>query len=310
MSDSEVRQICKQAQACVRKRQYDEAIVLFQKAASLDDMDADVYEGLATANFMVGKLEDARDGFKRVTRLDPRRGRAWVNLGAVFNRMKDFKSAAEALRKGVQKERKSAQAYYNLGIAQRGLNQTAMAISAYKEAIRIQPDFVEAHQNLGNAYLEMNSNSQAVRSFNRALELRPDFERAKRGLAKAKAATSTAKANFSPFGRLVDEKTIGDQKATEYRELNDQQRFDDRHLVREICTIARDETLSTIDIMHEQLQKSLEGISHALLQSDGDALEANWKQLVSARNQLKEERLTIFENMQKLRAHEQDMIAQ
>ena len=200
----DVTTICESAQKLVRDRDFAGAIELFEQAIAVDQAHAAAVEGLATANFLSGNLEAARDGFDKLTHVAPNLGRAYINLGAVCNRLEDYATAAKALRRGLQKERKSSQAYYNLGIAQKGLKQTSMAVSAYREAIRINPDMEEAHQNLGNCYLEMGSFRHAIECFEKALELRPGFDRAQHGIRLAKEGLEKAKRPSGGMGRLVD----------------------------------------------------------------------------------------------------------
>ena len=72
----EVQAMCEKAQACVRKRKFDDAITLFRKVIESDARHGDAHEGLATALFLSGRNAEARDAFEQATRVDPRRGRA------------------------------------------------------------------------------------------------------------------------------------------------------------------------------------------------------------------------------------------
>src|ERR1700688_4207286 len=99
----------------------EEAIAPFEDARQINDLDAELHDGLATAHFLRQNYEAAVKHFERVTRLDPRRGATWINLGAVYNRMGNYQKAAEVLRRAVQIEKKSSIGYYNLGIAYKQL---------------------------------------------------------------------------------------------------------------------------------------------------------------------------------------------
>src|SRR5438445_7786613 len=132
-----------------------EALAAFEEARQINDLDPEVHDGLATAHFMLQDYEPAVRHFDRVTRLDPRRGSSWINLGAVYNRMGNYHRAAEILRRAVQIEKKSSVGYYNLGFAYKHLRQWAMAVPAYREAIRLEPRMADAYLNLANVYCEM-----------------------------------------------------------------------------------------------------------------------------------------------------------
>lgn len=221
-----------QARTFTRKREYPRAMALYRQILEVNPDSIDAHEGLAMASFVAGELVTAEQHFEQLIRLQPMEARHFINLGAVLNRQRRHKDAAEALRKAIQRNRRSADAYYNLGIAQRHLKQTSMAVSAYKEAIRLDPQMAEGHQNLGNVYLEMGSHQLAIGSFQRALEIRPDFDKARVGLHRAEDALEQAKASRNPFGRLVQseaQRTTAAPNAV--RELSEAERHEDRQQV-------------------------------------------------------------------------------
>jgi tetratricopeptide (TPR) repeat protein len=165
----------------------------------------DAHYGLATACFLLNDLETSAFHFKEVTRLDPLRAGAFVNLGAVYNRLGQFDDAVKALRRGIQLDNHCVEAYYNLGLVYRRQGQSELAIQAYREATHLNPKMVDAHYNLANLLLDMGRYSQAIVHYRHALELRPDFEKAKLGLEQATAAlqqsespTTVGKAGSSP----------------------------------------------------------------------------------------------------------------
>lgn len=310
MTDTDYKQLCKQAQTLVRQRKFAEAVERFQEAAAGDKLNPDAHEGMATAYFLMGDMQNASAEFLRVTQLDPRRGRAYINLGAVYNRLQQFDKAAAALRKAVKIERKSAQAYYNLGIAQKGLKQLSMSVSAYKEAVKLNPKMAEAHQNLGNIYLEMNNNTQATRCFNTALELRPGFDRAVLGLKRAKEAVAAAKSSFSPFGRLVDESHLKDIKVddSKYRILDDQERFEDRQTLRQFATSARDSAQEMLEIINDDFMPALADLTRVFVQSEGSSsLIAASESYDDGRIDMNEAREKLAASMQAIDKHEKEM---
>jgi tetratricopeptide (TPR) repeat protein len=148
----------------------------------------DVHYGLATAFFLLSDLESAAFHFKEVTRVDPLRAGAYVNLGAVYNRLDKIEDAIKALRRGIQLDPRRAEAYYNLGLAYRRQGQAELAVQAYREATHHNPRMADAHYNLANLLLEMSRYSQAIQHYKAALDVHPNFEKAKTGLQQAEAA--------------------------------------------------------------------------------------------------------------------------
>jgi tetratricopeptide (TPR) repeat protein len=178
----------REAQEALQQGDYPQARQFYRQALGIDGDNADLHYGLATVCFLLNDLHGASYHFLEVTRLDPRRAGAYVNLGAVYNRLDKFDDAIAALRKGIQLDGNRAEGYYNLGVVYRQRNQLDLAIQAYREATRINPRMADAHYNLANIYLEKEQLGMALSHYRHALDLRPNWEKAQRGLETALAA--------------------------------------------------------------------------------------------------------------------------
>jgi tetratricopeptide (TPR) repeat protein len=268
-SESPFDELCKQADANVRQREYAQAISLYQEAIELNGDNAAAHDGLATAYFLTKNYVSAAEHFQRVTKLDPQSGKAHINLGAVYNCLGEYQKAVDSLRRGVQRDKKSAEGYYNLGIAHKKLDQASMAISAYREAIRLNPDMAEAHQNIANVLRDMKNLKQAIKHYKTALEIRPDFERAKRGLEAAQAATAESKANANPFGRLVEAapKASADAQGMA-RSLTEEERIFDREAVLRLSTTIVDATEKLAEQLKDDFEPALLILNRAVSQGD------------------------------------------
>lgn len=259
----------KQSRDLIRKQKYPEAAELLQKVLEQDDKDEDALELLGMARFLGKELEAARDAFEQLTVLNPGHAAAWVNLGAVLNRLGDFKKASEVLRRGLQKNRKCAEGYYNMGITQRGLNLNTMAISAYKEAIKLNPDLIEAHLNLGNIYVEMNNLGLALQCFQAATRIDPKSKKARSSLENAQQRQKKARKVESPFGRLVDVAELDQQQfSSAPRVLDTGVRTAERQLVQEVTKKVRTSAKELVGQLDDPLHASLFRIQRIILQSE------------------------------------------
>jgi tetratricopeptide (TPR) repeat protein len=200
----DVDALCQQARMCLRKRRLDEATRLFGEALAIDDKHAEAFEGLAAACFHAKDYPGAIKHFERLADLRPLDARPLINIGAVYNRQKEFDKAVAVLRRGVGKDSRSREAFYNLGIAYKNLGQHSMAATAYSEALRLKSDMPEAHLNLANVYVEMSNHRKAIEHYREALKLKPGMQRAESGLQRAETAIESAKVAISRFGRLVE----------------------------------------------------------------------------------------------------------
>jgi tetratricopeptide (TPR) repeat protein len=229
-----VDELCQRARKLLKSGRAQDALVAFEEARQMSDLDAEIHDGLANAHCQLKDYEAAARHFEIATRLDPRRSAYWINLGAVYNRLANYPKAAEVLRRAVQIDRKSSIGFYNLGVAYKNLKQWAMAVPAYREAIRIDPKMADAHLNLGNVYLEQGNLPLAETQYKKALELDPDLERARRGLELTAARRDAAKQSSSPFGRLVNLEEPPKPEESTARELTAPERIKDRKALFEL----------------------------------------------------------------------------
>jgi tetratricopeptide (TPR) repeat protein len=185
---NDIEDLRPKAQEALAQGDYTQARQLYRQALGAHGDHPDLHYGLATVNFLLNDLHGAAYHFLEVTRLDPVRAGAFVNLGAVYNRLEKYEDAIAALRKGIQLDASRAEGYYNLGVVYRQRDQLDMAIQAYREATRINPRMADAHYNLANIYLEKEQFAMAIGHYRHSLELRPTWEKAQRGLEAAVAA--------------------------------------------------------------------------------------------------------------------------
>jgi predicted Zn-dependent protease len=278
----------------------------------LDDLDPDVHDGLATAQYLLGNLDLAAEHFERVTRLDPRRGTAWINLGAIYNRLQEHGKAVEVLRRAVQVERTSGAAFFNLGSAYRNLRQWALAIPAYREAIRLEPKEADAYVHLGMVYLEQKNLPQATAQFKKALELRPGSKRAQQGLARCESANREVVSKESPFGRLVNSEMLRhgqEAQVVSQRRLSDAERLRDRQPLVRLCEQLTTQGGDLLQLVEDPLSTALVNLAKGLTLSDrrerDAALSDSLDELVVARQDFAPRVLALRRTMQQLRDHEE-----
>lgn len=191
--------LVEKARAALDRKDWETARPYLQQALGVKNDAPDIHYNLATVCFQLEDLPGAAHHFKEVTRLDPLRAGAFINLGAVLNLLERYEEAVEMLRRGLQLDPHRAEGYYNLGLVHRKRNQKDLAIQAYREAIRVNPRMADAHLNLANLFLEKEQFGQAVAMYRQALQLRPTWERAKQGLAKAKAQLDASSGSHVPL---------------------------------------------------------------------------------------------------------------
>src|SRR5262245_31668363 len=104
--------LCQHARQAIAKRDWEKARQSYLQALGLKSDSADIHQGLATVCFQLRDLTSAAYHFKEVTRLDPLRAGAYINLGAVYNLLDQLDDAVTALRRGIQLDPQRAEGYY------------------------------------------------------------------------------------------------------------------------------------------------------------------------------------------------------
>lgn len=182
-----IEKLSLKAKQAIAQRDWARAKLAYLQALGLRSDMPDIHYGLATVYFQLKELTSAAHHFREVTRLDPTRAGAFINLGAVLNVLGEYDEAITVLQKGVRIDAKRAEGYYNLGLVYRRKGQLDLAIAAYREALRLNPRMGDAHLNLANIYVEKEQHKVAADHYRKALDIRPGWEKAEAGLEEVEA---------------------------------------------------------------------------------------------------------------------------
>jgi Tfp pilus assembly protein PilF len=277
MPAESVESLCQRARESMEQRNWDKSRQLYLQALSLRADAPDVHYGLATVCFQMRDLPSAAYHFKEVTRLDPLRAGAYINLGAVYNLLDQLDDALPVLRRGIQLDSHRAEGYYNLGLVYRRKGQIELAIQAYREAIRVNPRMADAHYNLANLYLDKEMPTQAVAHYRQALELRPNWEKATSGLAQAEAVLE---AQEQPHKEAVPAtKSDSNPKLPQLPDV-DPERLVDPNLHGSLLTNLHKATIESdgigrqfLEVLENEIEPAIKELSTCLLYPDGSTTE-------------------------------------
>jgi tetratricopeptide (TPR) repeat protein len=208
MEPGKIERLCLKARQAIEARDWEKAKQVYLMALGLRSDAPDIHMGLATVYFQLRELTSAAHHFREVTRLDPLRAGAYINLGAVLNLLQELDEAVTALRRGIKLDPQRVEGYYNLGLVYRRKGQLDLSIQAYREALRLNPRMADAHLNLANLFVDKQQYRQAIKHYDEALQLRPNWEKALEAREHAQAllsgehpvAKQTASASNQPSG--------------------------------------------------------------------------------------------------------------
>jgi tetratricopeptide (TPR) repeat protein len=186
MVPGKIERLCLKARQAIEDRDWEKAKQAYLMALGLKSDSPDIHMGLATVYFQLRELTSAAHHFREVTRLDPLRAGAYINLGAILNLLQQLDEAVAALRRGIQLDPQRVEGYYNLGLVYRRKGQLDLSIQAYREALRLNPRMADACLNLGNLYVEKQQYRTAIQNYDEALKIRPDWDKALEGREHAR----------------------------------------------------------------------------------------------------------------------------
>jgi tetratricopeptide (TPR) repeat protein len=268
-----VEVLCMKARDAIAQRNPEKARQLYLQALGLQADVPDVHYGLATVCFQLKDLHSAAHHFKEVTRLDPQRAGAFINLGAVYNLLDQLDDAVPMLRRGIQLDTHRAEGYYNLALVYRRKGQPDMAIQAYREALRVNPQMADAHYNLGNVFMEKGQASIAATHYKQALLLRPNWDKAQSGLAEVEAHLR----ELSRQPVVVDPDTAGAPVAPPPIDMD---RTVDPNAHGDLLAVVHKATIESeahgrefLSVLENEIEPAIKELSSALLYHDTTAAE-------------------------------------
>lgn len=306
MSTVAYDELCTLARQAVSTGNYQEARSLYSKAVAASPDSPDAHYGLATCCFMLSDFDAARIHFKEVTRLDPLRATAFINLGALYNRLGQQDEAIATLRKGMQLDPRRSEGYYNLGIAYRQKGMVDLAIQAYREATRLNPRMADAFLNLGNLLLEAERFNEAITAYQQALAVRPNFEKAVHGLRSAQLALAENAPAAHPrvpseSGAPVDTAQELSPQATK-NFANIVERSDAMDSLREVCGKQEEFCREILRVIEQELGSAIRDLSHSLVGTPAEGeLEIHVKAYESSLDSMRNSRKNLDAGFAKIR---------
>lgn len=135
----------------LREGKIEEAKEVFKKAIEIDREDAWAYGGLGTAYCILAlPKEGAKSAAEAVKKLPDEYTHA--AMGFVYDANGEYLKAIEAYKASIAINNKYMVAHYNLARDYVIIGWYDYAIKEFKETIKLTPDFAEAHNNLGLSY--------------------------------------------------------------------------------------------------------------------------------------------------------------
>jgi protein O-GlcNAc transferase len=165
--------------------QIDQAKQIFEKALSLDPMDADATHWLGVIAFQSGQRLLGLKNVDKVLQQQPNNSQFHISRGNMLKEMGRFSEAILAYKQAIRNRSGAADALNNLGVVLAQISLHDEAIGYYEKAIAIVPNYFDAYNNLGVSLKVMGRQKESYEAFWRAVQIHPNFPSALFNLAMA-----------------------------------------------------------------------------------------------------------------------------
>ncbi len=168
--------------ALMERKQFDEALTQFQRAAELKSDFPDAHDGAGSVLAQTGRVEEAVAEFKLAVAGEPADPLFHSHLAAAFAQDKHPDDAIGEYRKVLELAPDFPDAEGFLGYLLFRKGQLDDAIVHLQRAVRLQPARLNVRYTLATALLQRDRLDEAVSQFQAALAIQPDFAGAREGL--------------------------------------------------------------------------------------------------------------------------------
>ena len=141
----------------------------------LTSLDARAYNRRGLAHISTRNYEQAMIDFNKALDLDPDYVEAYTNRCTAHLLMRNYGQALVDANRSIAEAPDFVASYVNRGIAHTGLRRYVAALNDYLQAMELDPLNVYAHYNKGNTCIWMENYQDAIEAFTKTIELDPEF---------------------------------------------------------------------------------------------------------------------------------------
>lgn len=147
---------------------YEDAIVQFTSAISVEPAGTDYYFSRGEAYEKSGKYTEARSDFEKVLVFSTKNSDAVIHLGLIANRIKNYKEALSLLNKASGMDRRNYAIYPEKVISLIGLGRYDQALKVSDTALIIKPQAMDYYYR-GVIYSKLDNEAAARKEFEKSI---------------------------------------------------------------------------------------------------------------------------------------------
>ncbi len=182
---------------------YQRAVQVLEKVASLSQPDSFIFTDLGNAFLRQGLLDKAQPALERALTLDPEMPQANNLMGLLKVRRGDGESAEKYFRNAIRIQPNLAEAQNNLGNLLAGRRDYAEAEYHFEKAVDSDPAYVEALHSLGMVLVLRGSYDKAITALEETVRLDPSQAQAHTDLADLLAGRGNTAQAMEEYRRAI-----------------------------------------------------------------------------------------------------------
>ena len=190
-----------------KAKQYEKALVAFERALRLDRKYARAYRNKGDALYELERYTEALNAYTLALDLDPTSVRTHENMANTLYHLGQHNASLDAYNCAFQRtSTPTSQLWRGKGDALFYLKRYTEALQAYEQAIRLEPGSADVHYNKGNALLCLERYQEAIDAYEHAIRLQPTFALAYNKKGRARLTLGVTKKPVTlmstPFGLI------------------------------------------------------------------------------------------------------------
>ena len=164
------------AEQAFDKKDYPQAVSLFQEILKLDSGDYQSWTELGTVYLKQNDAVEAERAYARAIEIQPAYLLALIDLGKLRLALRNYDGAIEILTRAIKMRPDSADANFLTGEALLQIKKGSLAVSYLSEALKLDPlGMADAHLRLAALYNGAGMKTKAAAEYEQFLKKKPDY---------------------------------------------------------------------------------------------------------------------------------------
>jgi protein O-GlcNAc transferase len=159
----------------IQLKQFEEAIVWFNRAISINPNNHSVFNNLGVCYRELKKYNEALNNFNTALKIKPDYAEVYNNLGIIYRFLENYNEAIKNYNEAIKLKPDYAEAYNNLGLIYLKQEKFERAKNLFEQATKLKPSYSEAYNNLGNVYKNLKNYNYSIKYYTLALKFKKNY---------------------------------------------------------------------------------------------------------------------------------------